>query len=336
MTKGLVKHPLVLFGIALYVFPYLVVALGKSTFNASEFLLWAIFAVGINLLWGHTGDLSFGHGMFFGWGAYAAGLMSRRVAFVPLDLLVGAAVAMVVAYPLAKIIVRRATGIYFAMITLAIGEMFYFIAIRLTSITGGENGLGDIRLGKLFWIDLTSRVNFFYLTAWTAFIAIAVAWFVVRSPFGRVCHAIQQNRARVPFLGFDTVKYRERAFVISAGLCGIAGGLSAFLFRHVAADTLRWTNTGAAVLIAMVGGVQSFFGPAAAAVVIKFLESTLITRTKYWPAVMGVIYAAFVLVAPDGLAGLAQRARALLRRRPEPEEPASPTPPLSPELERTG
>jgi branched-chain amino acid transport system ATP-binding protein len=331
--KPVLTHPLVLFGIALYVFPYLVVALGKSTFNASEFLLWAIFAVGINLLWGHTGDLSFGHGMFFGWGAYSAGLMSRRVAFVPLDLLVGAAVAMAVAWPLAKIIVRRATGIYFAMITLAIGEMFYFIAIRLTSITGGENGLGDIRLGKLFWIDLTSRVNFFYLTAWTAFLTIAVAWFVVRSPYGRVCRAIQQNRARVPFLGFDTVRYRERAFVISAGLCGIAGGLSAFLFRHVAADTLRWPNTGAAVLIAMVGGVQSFFGPAAAAVVIKFLESVLITKTKYWPAVMGVIYAAFVLLAPGGLAGLAQRARELLRRRPETEQPA---PPATPVLERTG
>jgi branched-chain amino acid transport system ATP-binding protein len=333
--KQLLRHPLVLFGIALYVFPYLVVALGKSTFNASEFLLWAVFAVGINLLWGHTGDLSFGHGMFFGWGAYGAGLMSRRIAFVPLDLLVGAVVAMAVAYPLAKVIVRRATGIYFAMITLAIGEMFYFIAIRLTSITGGENGLGDIRLGKLFWIDLTSRVNFFYLTAWTAFIAIAAAWFIVRSPYGRVCRAIQQNRARVPFLGFDTVRYRERAFVISAGLCGIAGGLSAFLFRHVAADTLRWTNTGAAVLIAMVGGVQSFFGPAAAAVVVKFAESTLITKTKYWPAVMGVIYAAFVLVAPGGLAGLAERLVPALRRRPEAGTPPPPGPPVPQTVETT-
>ena len=107
---------------------------GKSTVNASEFLIWAIFATGLNLLWGHTGDLSFGHGMFFGWGAYTAGRMSRRVAFVPLDLAVAAVVAMLVAYPLAKIIVRRATGIYFAMITLAIGEMFYFLAIRMTKL----------------------------------------------------------------------------------------------------------------------------------------------------------------------------------------------------------
>jgi ABC-type branched-subunit amino acid transport system permease subunit len=321
MSPGrLLRHPLVLFGIALYVFPYLVVALGKSTFNASEFLVWVIFAIGLNLLWGHTGDLSFGHGMFFGWGAYSAGLMSRQVAFVPLDLLVGVVVAMAVAWPLAKIIVRRATGIYFAMITLAVGEMFFFVAIRLTSITGGENGLGDIRLGKFFGIDLSSRVNFYYLSAWTAFIAVGVAWFVTRSKFGRVCRAIQQNRARVPFLGFDTVSYRERAFVISAGICGLAGGLSAFLLRHVAADTLRWTNTGAAVLIAMLGGVQSFFGPAAGAVVVKFLETTLIPKTKYWPAVIGIIFATFVLLAPGGLAGLAQRARVLFGRKPSPGE----------------
>ena len=320
----LVRHPMVWFGVALYVFPYLVVALGKSTFNASEFLVWAIFATGINLLWGHTGDLSFGHGMFFGWGAYSAGLMSRQVAFVPFDLLFGAVVAMAVAYPLAKIIVRRATGIYFAMITLAVGEMFFFIAIRLTSITGGENGLGDIRLGKFFGIDLSSRVNFYYLSAWVCFIAVGVAWFVVQSPFGRVCKGIQQNRARVPFLGFDTVKYRERAFVISAGICGLSGGLAAFLFRHVAADTLRWTNTGAAVLIAMLGGVQSFFGPAAGAVAVKFLETTLIPKTKYWPAVIGIVFATFVLLAPGGLAGLAQRARALFSRKPS----------AAPELER--
>lgn len=317
MSAGrLIRHPMVLFGIALYVFPYLVVALGKSTFNASEFLVWAIFATGLNLLWGHTGDLSFGHGMFFGWGAYSAGLMSRHIAFVPLDLVVGALVAMAVAWPLAKIIVRRATGIYFAMITLAVGEMFFFVAIRLTSITGGENGLGDIRLGAFFGIDLSSRVNFYYLSAWTCFIAVAAAWFITNSRFGRVCRAIQQNRNRVPFLGFDTVRYRERAFVLSAGICGLAGGLAAFLFRHVAADTLRWTNTGAAVLITMLGGIQSFFGPAAGAVVVKFLESTLITRTKYWPAVIGIIFATFVLLAPGGLAGLAQRARALFGRKP--------------------
>ena len=218
------------------------------------------------------------------------------------------------------------------MITQAVGEMFFFIAIRLTSITGGENGLGDIRLGRLFGIDLSSRVNFYYLSAWVTFAAVACAWFITHSPYGRVCRAIQQNRARVPFLGFDTVRYRERAFVLSAGICGVAGGLAAFLFRHVAADTLRWTNTGAAVLITMLGGLHSFFGPAAGAVVVKFLESTLITKTKYWPAVIGAIFATFVLLAPGGLAGIAGRVRVLLRRR----APTPPAPPVAPALERTG
>jgi branched-chain amino acid transport system ATP-binding protein len=313
-------HPLAVFAAALYVFPYVVVSLGKSTLNASEFLVWAIFAMGLNLLWGHTGDLSFGHGMFFGWGAYTAGRMSRRVAFVPLDLAVAAIVAMLVAYPLAKIIVRRATGIYFAMITLAIGEMFYFLAIRMTDLTGGENGLGDIRLGQLAGMDLGRPANFYYMTAAVAFACVLACWLIIHSSFGRVCRAIQQNRARVPFLGFDTVRYRERAFVMSAGICGVAGGLSAFLFRHVAPDALRWTTTGEAVLVTMIGGLNSFFGPAAGAVSVKFLEATLIARperwaNQYWPGVVGAVFAVIVLVAPGGLAGLAGRARALVRSR---------------------
>jgi branched-chain amino acid transport system ATP-binding protein/branched-chain amino acid transport system permease protein len=313
-------HPMVLFAVALYVFPYLVVGAGKSTINASEFLVWAVFAMGLNLLWGHTGDLSFGHGMFFGWGAYAAGRMSRRVAFVPLDLMVAAVVAMLVAYPLAKIIVRRATGIYFAMITLAIGEMFYFLAIRMTDLTGGENGLGDIRLGKLAGVDLGRPANLYYLTAAVAFVSVLACWWITRSAFGKVCRAIQQNRSRVPFLGFDPVRYRERAFVLSAGICGVAGGLSAFLFRHVAPDTLRWTTTGEAVLVTMIGGLNSFFGPAAGAVSVKFLEATLIARPErwarlYWPGVIGAVFAVIVLVAPSGLAGLAGRVRTLVRSR---------------------
>lgn len=313
-------HPMALFAVALYVFPFAIVAVGgKDTANASEFLVWAVFAMGLNLLWGHTGDLSFGHGMFYGWGAYVTGLMSRHIAFAPIDLAVGAAVAMAVAYPLAKIIVRRATGIYFAMITLAIGEMFFFVAIRLTSITGGENGLGDIRLGKLFGLDLNDEVTFYYFTAAVVFVAALVAWRITRSPFGRVCRGIQQNRARVPFLGFDTVRYRERAFIYSAGLCGLAGGLSAFLFRHVAAETLRWTTTGEVVLMTMLGGLHSFFGPAAGAVSVKFLETELNTATKYWPGIIGAIFALFVLVAPGGLSGLVTKARGLWRDRFSPE-----------------
>jgi branched-chain amino acid transport system permease protein len=271
--------------------------------------------------------------MFYGWGAYTAGWVARAsdeavdvgldIAFVPVNLLASALVAMLIAWPLAKIIVRRATGIYFAMITLAIGEMFYFVAIRMTKITGGENGLGGIQLGDLPGVDLTRPSMFYFMTATVAFLMVAAAWRITRSPFGRVCRSIQQNRNRVPFLGFDSVRYRERAFVLSAGICGVAGGLSALLFRHVAADTLRWTTTGEAVLITMLGGLNSFFGPIAGAVSVKYLEATLIARperwaNQYWPGVVGAIFAIFVLVAPGGLAGVAQRIRSLLSRAPSP------------------
>jgi branched-chain amino acid transport system ATP-binding protein len=330
VTLGKLRiHPLALFAAALYVFPFAVVVSGKSALNASEFLVWGVFAMGLNLLWGHTGDLSFGHGMFYGWGAYTAGWVARHsdeavgvglnIAFVPVNLLASAVVAMLVAWPLAKIIVRRATGIYFAMITLAIGEMFYFLAIRMTKITGGENGLGGIQLGDLPGVDLTRPSMFYFMTATVAFLMVLAAWRITGSPFGRVCRSIQQNRNRVPFLGFDAVRYRERAFVLSAGICGVAGGLSALLFRHVAADTLRWTTTGEAVLITMLGGLNSFFGPIAGAVSVKYLEATLIARperwaNQYWPGVVGAIFALFVLVAPGGLAGVAQRLRSLVGR----------------------
>ncbi|HEV8626795.1 MAG TPA: branched-chain amino acid ABC transporter permease [Acidimicrobiia bacterium] len=330
MTLGKLRiHPLALFAAALYVLPFAVVFSGRSAINASEFLVWGVFAMGLNLLWGHTGDLSFGHGMFYGWGAYTAGWVARQsddavgvglnIAFVPVNLLASAVVAMLIAWPLAKIIVRRATGIYFAMITLAIGEMFFFLAIRMTKITGGENGLGGIQLGDLPGVDLTRPSMFYFMTATVTFLMVLAAWRIVHSPFGRVCRSIQQNRGRVPFLGFDAVRYRERAFVLSAGICGVAGGLSALLFRHVAADTLRWTTTGEAVLITMLGGLQSFFGPIAGAVSVKYLEATLIARpepwaNKYWPGVIGAIFAVFVLVAPGGLAGVAQRIRSLLGR----------------------
>ena len=343
MTLGKLRiHPMALFAAALYVFPFAVVVSGKSAINASEFLVWGIFAMGLNLLWGHTGDLSFGHGMFFGWGAYTAGWVARQsdqsvdvglgIAFVPVNLLAAALVAMLIAWPLAKIIVRRATGIYFAMITLAIGEMFYFVAIRMTKITGGENGLGGIQLGDLPGVNLARPSMFYFMTATVTLLMVLAAWRIVHSPFGRVCGSIQQNRGRVPFLGFDAVRYRERAFVLSAGICGVAGGLSALLFRHVAADTLRWTTTGEAVLITMLGGLNSFFGPLAGAVSVKYLEATLIAgegwTSRYWPGIVGAIFALFVLVAPGGLAGVAQRIRALVGGRPSTPAAAPPAAPL--------
>lgn len=305
-------HPMVLFGLFLLVFPYLVVYAGKRPFNATEFLVWALFAMGFNLLWGFAGDLSFGHGMFFGWGAYTTGILSRELATSPASILIalagGAAAAMVVSWPLAKLIVRRSHGVYFAMITLAIGQVFFFLSIRLTSITGGANGLGGISRGSVLGLNMLDEVFFYYFTAVVVFLVAWLLWTVTGSPFGWVCRGVQQNLNRMAFLGFDPVRYRERAFVYSAGICGVAGGLSAFLFLHVAPDTLHWTTTGEAVVMTMLGGVGSFFGPAAGAIFYKFLESILNPITDYWPAFLGGVFVVFVLVAPQGLVGLARRA----------------------------
>jgi ABC-type branched-subunit amino acid transport system permease subunit len=310
---GALRSPVPPFAVALLVLPYLLLPLGLSTFNAAEFLVWGLFALALNLLWGYAGDLSFGHGMFFGLGAYTAGLVSQRVANIPLGLLAAIALPAAVAVPLALIIVPRAQGIYFAMITLATGQIFFFLAFRLDPITGGETGLGGINRGTLLGADLVDNVTFYYLTALVVLVATALVWRITRSPLGQVLRAIQQNRARVPYLGFDVVAYRQKAFILSAGLAGLAGGLSAFLYLTVPPARLNWTTTGEGVIMTMLGGLGTLLGPFAGAALYKFLEGYLNPISDYWPALIGAAFTLVVLVAPRGLVGLVERAARSLR-----------------------
>lgn len=315
--RYLARHPMPLFAVALFVLPYLLVAIGLSTFNASEFLVWGLFALAVNLLWGYGGDLSFGHGMFFGFGAYVAGLISQKVPNIPLALVGAVVVSAAVAVVLAAVIVPRAQGIYFAMITLATGQIFYFLAFRMDSITGGETGLGGINRGGLLGLDLMDNVTFYFFTAAVVFLATAAVLRIIRSPFGRVLKGIQQNRARVPYLGFNVVRYRQGAFVLSAALAGLAGGLSSFLYLTVPPERLSWTTTGAAIIMTMLGGLGTVYGSFIGASVYKFLEVYLNPITNYWPALVGLVFVVVVLVAPKGILGvLTQVWRRVARRRP--------------------
>lgn len=321
LGSGVARHPMPLFLIALIALPYVVVAIGLSTFNAAEFLVWGLFAMAVGLLWGYGGDLSFGHGMFFGIGAYAAGLISHQIANVLLGLVVAAVVTMLLAAVLALVIVPRAQGIYFAMVTLAVGQIFYFLAFRLNSVTGGETGLNGIDRGRLFGLDLADNATFYFVTAGVMFLATAAAIRIVRSPFGRILKGVQQNRSRVAFLGFRAVRYRQGAFVLSAGLAGIAGGLSAFLYLTVPPDQIAWTTTGQAVVMVMIGGLGTIFGPLLGAILFEFLEGRLNSITNYWPALIGIMFVAIVLVAPRGIVGLLEAGWRLVSRRPAREDP---------------
>jgi branched-chain amino acid transport system permease protein len=276
----------------------------------------------VGLLWGYGGDLSFGHGMFFGTGAYVAGLISHEVPNLVLGLVGGALASGVLAVVLAAIIVPRAQGIYFAMITLAVGQIFYFLAFRMDSVTGGETGLGGIQRGTLAGMDLMDNVVFYFTTAAVTFLATAATIRIVRSPFGLVLKGVQQNRSRVPFLGFNAVRYRQGAFVLSAALAGLAGGLSSFLYLTVPPDRLSWTTTGAAIVMTMLGGLGTIFGPFIGAALYKFLEGYLNPITNYWPALVGIVFVLVVLLAPRGILGLiVQGWRSATHRRSSPEAP---------------
>lgn len=325
VRRQLTKHPMPVFAIALFLLPYAVVAAGLSPFNAAEFLVWGLFALSVGLLWGYGGDLSFGHGMFFGWGAYVAGLISHKVPNMPLALVGAAVVSAVVAAVLAAIIVPRAQGIYFAMITLAVGQIFYFLAFRMDSVTGGETGLGGIQRGELFGLDLMDNVSFYFFTAAVVFLATAAVFRIVRSPFGRVLKGVQQNRSRVPYLGFNVVRYRQGAFVLSASLAGLAGGLSSFLYLTVPPERLSWTTTGAAIIMTMLGGLGTVFGPFIGAALYKFLEGYLNSVTNYWPALVGLVFVLVVLLAPKGIVGLLMQAwRWLMNRSTGDSAPETP------------
>ena len=302
--RQIAQHPMALFGVVLIVLPYVVVGTGLSTFNAAEFLVWGLFALSVGLLWGYGGDLSFGHGMFFGTGAYTAGLISHQVPNMILGLIGGVLVSAVLAVVLAAIIVPRAKGIYFAMITLAVGQIFYFLAFRMDSVTGGETGLGGIQRGTLAGMNLMDNTIFYFTTAAVIFLATAATIRIVRSPFGLVLKGVQQNRSRVPFLGFNVVRYRQGAFVLSAALAGLAGGLSSFLYLTVPPDRLSWTTTGAAIIMTMLGGLGTVFGPFIGAALYKFLEGYLNPITNYWPALVGLVFVLVVLLAPRGILGL--------------------------------
>jgi branched-chain amino acid transport system permease protein len=290
--------------------------------------------MGVGLLWGYGGDLSFGHAMFFGIGAYTSGLLSHQVPNLILGLVAAVAVTSALATVLALVIVPRAQGIYFAMVTLAVGQIFYFLAFRMDSVTGGETGLGGIDRGRLFGLDLADNATFYFVTAGVVFLATGAAMRIVRSPFGRVLKGVQQNRSRVAFLGFRVVRYRQGAFVLSAALAGIAGGLSAFLYLTVPPSQINWTTTGEVIVMVMVGGLGTMFGPFLGAILYKFLEGWLNPLTNYWPAIIGVVFVVVVLLAPRGIAGLLTSGwrRVVHRRAPARPEATAPAPE---KLERT-
>jgi branched-chain amino acid transport system permease protein len=268
---------------------------------ASEMLIFAIFALGYDILFGYAGVLSFGHAMFFGVGAYTTGLVLTR--WVP-SLFVGISLGMVLGVFLALIVaflsIRR-RGIYFVMVTLAFCQMFYFIAFKWVSLTGGDNGLHGVPRPQLGPIDLNSELNLYYFILALFVSSVLLAFRIIHSPFGRVLEALRENEDRAMSVGYNTNRFKIIAFMISAFFAALAGGLYAIHSNFVPLNTLSIFTSGDVVIMALVGGIGTLFGPVFGAMLIVYLKNLLSAWMKNWNLIMGLIFISCVLVFRKGI-----------------------------------
>jgi branched-chain amino acid transport system permease protein len=266
-------------------------------------LCFALFACAFNLLLGYVGLLSFGHAVFFGWAAYIAG-HSARVWGLPTEvaILAGTAFAAVLGLAFGWLAIRR-TGIYFAMITLALAQMMYFFALQ-APFTGGEDGLQPIPRGWLFGvINLGRMLNMYYFVLAVFLFGFLLIYRTVHSPFGQVLKAIRENPARATSLGYNIDHYKLVAFTLSATLSGLAGATKAFVFQFATLTDVHWHTSGEVVLMTLLGGMGTIFGPVVGAFVVVTLQNYLVGFGGWVTIITGAIFVACVLLFRRGIVG---------------------------------
>jgi branched-chain amino acid transport system permease protein len=274
---------------------------------AVNVLIYGLYAMGYNLLFGYTGLLSFGHAALFGTGAYVTGIAIGQFGA---NWLVGIVAGVLAAGAMAAVmgaLSTRTRGIYFAMVTLALAQLVYYVALQASSWTGGENGLRGFTVSRVgigpVSIDFLDPVNKYYVVL--AFVALAM-WTLSRilaSPFGGVIEAIRENETRAKACGYDVIRTRLLAFVLSGLFCGLAGTLSALHLSIVPLDSLGYAMSGQAVMMTMLGGVGTFFGPFVGALAFLVMEDVLSLWTSHWQLFLGAIFVALVLYMPKGIWG---------------------------------
>ncbi|NDY92845.1 branched-chain amino acid ABC transporter permease [Ideonella livida] len=267
-------------------------------------LCFALFACAFNLLLGFAGLLSFGHAAFFGGAAYVCGYLVRDLGVSPeLGILAGAAVAGLLGLVFGALAIRR-SGIYFAMITLALAQLVFFLCLQIKA-TGGEDGLQGIPRGKLLGLfDLSDNLVMYYFVL---AVFLGGFWLIhrtVHSPFGQILKAIRENEPRATSLGYDVARYKLLAFVLSATLAGLAGATKALVFQLASLTDAHWHMSGEVVLMTLLGGLGTLLGPAVGAITLVGLENLLADKVGSWVTViMGVIFVVCVLAFRRGLVG---------------------------------
>jgi len=266
-------------------------------------MCFALFACAFNLLLGYVGLLSFGHAMFLGTAGYTAAHAAKVWGLTPeLAILAGAAASCVLGLVSGLIAIRR-QGIYFAMITLALAQMVYFFCVQVP-FTHGEDGIQAVPRGRLFGIIDLSNVTAMYATVFVIFFAsFLLIYRVIHSPFGQVLKAIRENEPRAISLGYDVDRYKLLAFVLSATLSGVAGAVNALVFQLAALNAVYWTMSGEVVLMTLVGGLGTIFGPVVGALVVIAMENYLAQLGAWVTIVQGIVFVVCVLTFRRGIIG---------------------------------
>ncbi|MEO6839515.1 MAG: branched-chain amino acid ABC transporter ATP-binding protein/permease [Bradyrhizobium sp.] len=315
-------RPLLYASLALIALPFALRALGLSLNSGTQIAALTLAAMGLNLCVGYTGLVSFGHGIWFGIGAYAAGLIQLYWfgGEIWLPLLLSMAIVAVISTGIGILILRR-RGVYFSLLTLALAALTYTTAFRWSEVTGGEDGLGGLKRGSIGPFSLDNALSYYIAVALIGLAALYVLLRLVRSPFGHVLMAIRENHVRATFQGYPVERYKLGIFVISAVVTGLAGALVAFQNYLVSAEAVSVPFSGELLAIVVIGGMRSMLGPALGALFFVLFRELFSIWTPNWLLWFGLIFVAFVLYSPGGLVGIWD----ILRRRwwPAPEEAAA-------------
>jgi len=303
--------------IALVILPFVVPP--YQTVLLSYGLIFAIAALGFNLLLGYTGLLSFGHSAYFGVGAYAVAFVVKYLKIDSMEVLLLAGIlgsAFVAA--LFGLLCVRYTKIFFGILTLALSQVLWSLAFKFFWVTGGSDGLrvptptllaGTVKIGATAGqdkLDFLSHRYYFYVLA-IFVICVVLMWVIVHSPFGKALQAVRDNETRAEFVGVQVWHYRWVAFLISGVYTGLAGALWVPLNGLTTPDILHWTFSGKIVFFTVLGGFQTFFGPIVGAVIYNYLETYAVGHTVYWQMVLGIVLVVLVLALPAGIVGTAIR-----------------------------
>jgi len=300
---------------ALLFAPYWMAPLGGYTALATRVLVLGLAAMSLNFLLGFTGVLSFGHAAWFGLGAYGAGLTLKYLALsTPLAVIAGILLGGLCGAILGLLLVRR-RGVYFAMVTIAFGQVFYYIAFQWSSLTGGDDGLRGFHRQPLdfgfFKLDILSNdIAFYYFVLFCFALAIGAMGFILRSPFGRTMIAIRENERRSRFLGIPIERHIWIAFTLSCFFMSFAGALYALTNNFADPRGLHYSQSGDFVMMAVMGGMRSFWGPLLGAAVFVVVQDYLSSITVNWMSFVGLLFVLVVLFFPRGLLGFFQRSKA--------------------------